>query len=342
MDNRDNRRLGRLRRLGALVFAATSVGAAAWSGGAVAEEAVKPKIIYVNPLSPGNPFAVPMLKGFELAGAQLGANVVYRGNQDPNIWAAAGDMKRLLEDAIASKPDGLVVSDIYPDVLNDTITAAVKSGIPVVLTNNGFGQADNVGALTFVGTDEHQLGEIGATKLARARRKERAGDHRASRHSLRRCANGRHRQSHRACRRPPSSQMPLEALSDQTKVVNTMVAAIQKDPTIDAIFSLGSCCGPAMVAARGQLGEKAQDDALRHHRSGRPGSRRAEARGRSTSPSTSSNSWKATNRWRFSRTTCATRSSLSSISTRQRSRPRDQSECREDHGTHGAELPLTP
>ena len=58
--------------------------------------------------------------------------------------------------------------------------------------------------------------------------------------------------------RDPGFLRRIEQLVDQTKVVNTMVASVQKDPTIDAIFSLGSCCGPAMVAAREQLGDKAK------------------------------------------------------------------------------------
>jgi hypothetical protein len=35
-----------------------------------------------------------------------------------------------------------------------------------------------------------------------------------------------------------------------------MLVAIQKDPTIDAVFSIGSCCGPGMVAVREQLGDR--------------------------------------------------------------------------------------
>ena len=47
----------------------------------------------------------------------------------------------------------------------------------------------------------------------------------------------------------------LETFGDATKVVKTMLVAIQKDPTIDAVFSIGSCCGPGMVAVREQLGD---------------------------------------------------------------------------------------
>jgi len=224
---------------------------------AFADDAKKPRIVFVSPLGPAQPFYLPILKGFDLAGKQFNIETVFRGNQQSSLFSEAPVVKRLLEDAIASKPDGLVVSDIYPDVLNDTIAAAVKSGIPVVLTNNGFGQADNVGALTFVGTDEHQLGEIGATRLRELGAKNVLVitvppgipfvDARMDG-----IAKGI------APSKTTIVQMPLEALSNQTKVVNTMVAAIQKDPSIDAIFSLGSCCGPAMVAARGQLGDKAK------------------------------------------------------------------------------------
>ena len=53
-------------------------------------------------------------------------------------------------------------------------------------------------------------------------------------------------------------QVPLEALGDATRLVNTMLASIQKDPTIDGVFSIGSCCGPAMVTVREQLGDRAK------------------------------------------------------------------------------------
>src|SRR4029077_3722046 len=99
------------------------------------------------------------------AGTQLGVSVTYRGSQSGEMWASAPDTMRMLENAIASKPDGLVIADTYPEVLNDTIKEAVAAGIPVGLSNTGLGEEENVGALGYVGTDEHQLGEIGAAKL---------------------------------------------------------------------------------------------------------------------------------------------------------------------------------
>jgi simple sugar transport system substrate-binding protein len=162
----------------------------------------------------------------------------------------------MLENAIASKPDGLVIADTYPDVLNDTIKMAVDAGIPVVLSNTGLGQAHAVGALGYVGVDEIQLGEIGAAKLRELGSKNvlvvtippgvPLVDARIA--GIKKGI---------APAKATMVEVPVEALSDSTRLVNTMLAALQKDATIDGVFSIGSCCGPAMVAVRKQLGERA-------------------------------------------------------------------------------------
>jgi simple sugar transport system substrate-binding protein len=237
----------------ASIFLAASVIATA----AVADDAKKFKIIFVSPLGPGNQFMLPMIKGFQDAGRQLGLDVTFRGNQETNDFAAAPVVKRLLEDAIATKPDAMVVSDQFPDVLNGDIKQAVSDGIPVVLTNGGYGEEGNVGALAFVGTAERDLGQIGAQKLCGLGAKNvlvvtlppgiPLVDLR-----MEGIAKGI------APCKTTIIQVPQETLFDATKLVNTMLVAIQKDPTIDGVFSLGSCCGPAMVALVDQLGDRAK------------------------------------------------------------------------------------
>lgn len=214
------------------------------------------RIIFVTSAGPGNPFYGPIIKGFDQAGKDLRVDAVFRGDQKTNGIGVASEMKRRLEDAIALKPDGLVIADFFPEALNDTIRAAVTSGIPVVLSNGGFGEASRTGALTFVGTDERQLGLIGGQLLRKAGAKKAlilvsppgipVADLRLQGFSVGIL---------------PSEMVKLEApaetFSDATKLVNTLLIAIQKDPTIDAVFSIGSCCGPAMVTVREQLGDRA-------------------------------------------------------------------------------------
>ncbi|MEM8971006.1 MAG: substrate-binding domain-containing protein [Pseudomonadota bacterium] len=216
------------------------------------------RIIYVTPLSPGNAFAVPLVNGFETAGAQLDVDVTFRGNQDPNLWAAADAVKRMIENAVATEPDGLVISNNYPEALNESIQAAVDAGIPVVLSNAGLGEAENVGAMAYVGVEEYQLGEIGGQRLRELGAKNTLVvtvppgiplvDQRID--------------GFKAGMAPETAtyvEVPVEALSDSTRLVNVMLAEIEKDLSIDSIFSIGSCCGPAMVAARNKIGDRADD-----------------------------------------------------------------------------------
>jgi simple sugar transport system substrate-binding protein len=217
----------------------------------------KPKIVFVTSAGPGNPFYGPIIKGFDQAGKDLGVDAVFRGDQKTTGLGAAPEMKRRLEDVIAAKPDGLVIANFFPDVLNDTIRTAVKSGIPVVLSNGGFGEVLNTGALAFVGTDERQLGLIGGQLLRKAGAKKAlilvpppgipVADLRL--------------QGFSAGILPSEMvkvEVPADTFSNATKLVNTMLVAIQKDPNIDAMFSIGSCCGPAMVTVREQLGDRAR------------------------------------------------------------------------------------
>jgi simple sugar transport system substrate-binding protein len=244
-----------IRRL--LHVAASGIVALTFLTGVASAADKKLRIIFVSSLGPAQPFYLPILKGFDLAGKQLDIETVFRGNQDSSLFSDPAAEKRLLQAAIATKPDGLIVSDTFPDVLAEDIKGAVAAGIPVVLTNTGFGHQKEVGALAFVGTDEHALGEIGASKLVAAGAKNvlvvttPPGAVPFVDERMDGIAKGIGSQ------KTTIVAMPLEQLVDQTKVVNTMVASVQKDPTIDAIFSLGSCCGPAMVAAREQLGDKA-------------------------------------------------------------------------------------
>lgn len=226
-------------------------------GAARADEAKKLRFVFVTSAGPGNPFYGPIIKGYQQAGKDLGVDVVFRGNQQTNLLTTAADVKRMLEDAIATKPDGLIVSDTYPESLNETIKGAVQSGIPVVLSNGGFGEAANSGALAFVGCNEKDLGLIGGKKLREAGAKNAlivATPPGIPLVDLR--VKGF--EEGIAPSKMTKVEVPLETLGDATRLVNTMLAAVEKDPTIDAIFSIGSCCGPAMVIVREQLGARAE------------------------------------------------------------------------------------
>ena len=101
--------------------------------------------------------------GIEAARRQMGVDVTYRS---PDVYDVDA-MRELIEEAVASMPDGLVVSIPSPE-LETAIRAAVKAGIPVVSINSGSDIARRVGTLAHVGQPEEQAGFKAGKRLAAA------------------------------------------------------------------------------------------------------------------------------------------------------------------------------
>jgi ribose transport system substrate-binding protein len=95
--------------------------------------------------------------GMQLAGKALGVKTEYVGPADYDMNA----MVTMLEQAIAKKPNGLVVVGFEPS-LNAVVDKAVEAGIPVVTVD-----ADLPGSkrVAFVGTGNYQAGVEGGRKL---------------------------------------------------------------------------------------------------------------------------------------------------------------------------------
>lgn len=93
--------------------------------------------------------------GIKLAGDQMGVTVEYTNPPSGDI----ADMARLIDQAAASKPDGIIATLADFDVLKGPIRAAVDQGIDVIIMNTGTPeQAREVGALMYVGQPEYDAG----------------------------------------------------------------------------------------------------------------------------------------------------------------------------------------
>jgi simple sugar transport system substrate-binding protein len=84
----------------------------------------------------------------------------------PDVYSLAR-MKELVLQAVASRPDGLVVS-LPERGLGPTIRAAVNVGIPVVTINSGSGYSHRLGVLAHVGQPERRAGYESGRRLVRA------------------------------------------------------------------------------------------------------------------------------------------------------------------------------
>ena len=93
--------------------------------------------------------------GVTLAGKQMGVEVEYRNPPTGDL----ADMARIIQQATASNPDGIITTLADFDVLSGPIRSAVDQGINVIIMNSGTPeQAREVGALMFVGQPEYDAG----------------------------------------------------------------------------------------------------------------------------------------------------------------------------------------
>jgi simple sugar transport system substrate-binding protein len=99
--------------------------------------------------------------GIKLAGDQMGVTVEYTNPPSGDI----ADMARLIDQAAASKPDGIITTLADFDVLKGPIRNAVDQGIDVIIMNTGTPeQAREVGALMYVGQPEYDAGLAAGTR----------------------------------------------------------------------------------------------------------------------------------------------------------------------------------
>jgi len=112
--------------------------------------------------TPGDSFWDVVKSGAEQAGTDLGATVTYQGDGDPV------KQSQLIDAAIASKPDGLIVSMANPAGVKDAVERAVAAGIPVITINSGLEDSKAFGAQTHVGQSEFIAGQGAGEQLAKA------------------------------------------------------------------------------------------------------------------------------------------------------------------------------
>jgi simple sugar transport system substrate-binding protein len=110
-----------------------------------------------------SPFWAIVRTGVEAAARQMDVVVNYRA---PDVYSLER-MKAMIDQAVATKPDGLVVS--IPEAgLGPAIRRAVRAGIPVVSINSGSDVYRRFGVLAHVGQPEERAGFAAGRRLVDA------------------------------------------------------------------------------------------------------------------------------------------------------------------------------
>ena len=122
-----------------------------------------PRIAVVTHGQASSPFWAVVRTGVGAAQRQMNVQVDYEA---PDVYSLPR-MIELIDDAVASEPDGLVVSFPEPG-LAPAIRRAVKAGIPVISINSGSDTFRSLGVLAHVGQPEGRAGLAAGRRLARA------------------------------------------------------------------------------------------------------------------------------------------------------------------------------
>lgn len=122
------------------------------------------RIVFVTHGQAADPFWSVVQNGARQAAQQVGVDVEY---QSPDSFDMVV-MGQLIDAAVASNPDGLVVSFPDPDALRTPVREAMDAGIPVISINSGHETAQELGVLTHVGQTEYEAGYSGGERMAEA------------------------------------------------------------------------------------------------------------------------------------------------------------------------------
>src|SRR5436305_520845 len=182
-----------------------------------------------------DPFWSVVKKGVDQAAKDMGVTAIYESPASTTFDVVA--MSHLIDTAVAAHPDGLVVSIPDPKGLGSSIKAAVAAGIPVISINSGADVAKSLGVLVHIGQTEEQAGIGGGQKMGAA----------GVKHAL--CVNQEVGNAALALRCKGFQEGLSQTggtmkeigvnLSNPTQTQQTIEAAIQHDPSIDGILTLG-------------------------------------------------------------------------------------------------------
>lgn len=146
-------------------------------------------------------------------------------------------MSQLIDAAVASNPDGLIVSNPDPSALEESIKAAIAAGIPVISINSGSDVAAELGVIAHVGQTEYEAGFGGGQRFAAA----------GVTNAL--CVNQevgnvaldlRCQGFADAMGEAGGTSKVLEVdLNDPTDTQNRVIAALGADESINGVFTLG-------------------------------------------------------------------------------------------------------
>ena len=152
------------RGLGLLALGMAALAMPGSAAPALAQDGQPSRIVFVTHGQAADHYWSVVKKGVDDAAAALAVKAEYFA---PDTFDVAR-MAELMDAAIASKPDGLVVSIPDPDALSRHVEGAVAAGIPVIVIDSGGVELTRkLGGLLYMGQSEFEAGVLAGERVAR-------------------------------------------------------------------------------------------------------------------------------------------------------------------------------
>ena len=180
--------------------------------------------------------------GIALAGDQMGVEVEYRNPPTGDL----ADMARIIEQAAASGPNGIITTLSDYDVLSGPIKAAVDSGIDVIIMNSGTPeQAREVGALMYVGQPEYDAGLAAGIRA----KGDGVGSFLCVNHYISSPSSTERCQGFADGLGVDLGSQMIDSGQDPAEIKNRVLAYLNANPDTDAVLTLGpTSADPTLLA----------------------------------------------------------------------------------------------
>ena len=183
----------------------------------------------------------------KLAGEQMDVTVEYRNPPTGDL----ADMARIVEQASATNPDGIIVSIADFDVLSGPIGSAVDKGIPVITINSGTQeQSLALGALMHVGQPEYDAGHGAGLKAKAAG----ASSFLCVNHYITNPASVERCQGFADALGVDLGSQMIDSGQDPSEIQNKVQAFLSANPDTGAVLTLGPTSAHPTLRALEEMG----------------------------------------------------------------------------------------
>jgi len=217
------------------------------SGGVAPAFADGEKFIFVSHAPDSDSWWNTIKNALKDSEKQMGVTVEYRNPPTGDY----GDMARIVEQATAANPDGIIVTIGNYDVLSGPIRDAVAKGIPVITVNSGtHEQSESLEAMLHVGQPEYDAG-FAAGKRAAA---EGVKSYVCVNHQIANTALTDRCRGFAGGLGIEFSDQMIDVGGDPGEIKNRVSAYLRANSDVDAILTLGPTSAGPVLAALNDMG----------------------------------------------------------------------------------------